>query len=81
MVEHDLGQPHDSDLAEQATEREGEEAEEAITEIAAIRAAIARLDDGSYGVCVVCSDPIAPGRLAALPAAGRCITCARAGGA
>ena len=83
LVEHDLGQPHDSDSAEQATEREGEEAEEAIgeaaiAEIAAIRAAITRLDDGSYGICISCGDPIAPARLAALPEASRCIGCASA---
>ena len=29
------------------------------------------------GLCVVCGDPIAPARLAALPSARTCITCAR----
>ncbi|GAA0308020.1 hypothetical protein GCM10009087_17550 [Sphingomonas oligophenolica] len=85
QVEQDFAQPHDPDSGEQAIERESEEAEEAIgdaavAEIAATRAAIARLDAGSYGLCVSCGDPIAPARLAALPAASQCIACARAAG-
>jgi RNA polymerase-binding transcription factor DksA len=30
----------------------------------------------STGLCAVCGDPIAPARLAALPSARACITCA-----
>ena len=30
-----------------------------------IDAALRRLDDGSYGACLACGEPIAPGRLAA----------------
>lgn len=85
QVEQDFAQPHDPDSAEQAIERESDETEEAIgdaaiAEIAATRAAIARIDGGSYGICISCGDPIALGRLAALPAASQCIACARAGG-
>jgi DnaK suppressor protein len=43
----------------------------------AIEAAIARLDAGTYGACVSCHEPIAPGRLEALPWAALCIDCQR----
>lgn len=38
--------------------------------------ALARLDDGTYGVCVICGEPIAPGRLEARPTASTCVGCA-----
>jgi len=36
-------------------------------EIIAIQAALKRLEDGTYGDCQTCGEPIAPARLAALP--------------
>ena len=36
-------------------------------------AALARMDDGSYGRCEVCGEPIAPARLEAMPATRFCI--------
>lgn len=45
--------------------------------IAEIDAAIDRLNDGRYGVCVSCARPIGAERLAARPSAGRCVSCAR----
>lgn len=41
-----------------------------------IDAALGRLDAGSYGSCEVCGRPIGDDRLAALPAARRCVRCA-----
>ncbi len=41
-----------------------------------IDAAIARLDDGTYGSCAVCHRSIAPERLEAIPHARCCIRCA-----
>ena len=41
-----------------------------------IRAAITRLDEGEYGLCVTCGDDIAEGRLTADPVAVACIGCA-----
>jgi DnaK suppressor protein len=38
--------------------------------------AVAKLDDGSYGLCDVCGDPIPSGRLRALPDAVLCLRCA-----
>src|SRR5580700_5001762 len=40
-----------------------------------VRAALRRIDDGSYGVCLHCEEDISPRRLAALPWAGFCIQC------
>ncbi|HEY7132571.1 MAG TPA: TraR/DksA C4-type zinc finger protein [Candidatus Limnocylindrales bacterium] len=43
----------------------------------AIDAALARLDEGTFGTCVRCGNPIAPARLEALPWAAHCIDCQR----
>ena len=40
-----------------------------------IEAAIERVDDGSYGICGDCEDPINPRRLAAIPWATLCVRC------
>jgi DnaK suppressor protein len=38
--------------------------------------ALAKLDEGSYGVCDACGGPIAQGRLGALPDSVLCLACA-----
>ena len=38
-------------------------------------AAIARLDNGTYGQCVDCNKPVPEGRLEAKPEAARCVAC------
>ena len=38
--------------------------------------ALVKIDDGTYGVCDSCGDPIGEARLEALPAASSCVTCA-----
>jgi DnaK suppressor protein len=40
-----------------------------------IQAALARLDEGTYGACERCGEPINPARLEALPTARRCVPC------
>jgi DnaK suppressor protein len=45
--------------------------------LAAIDAALARVDAGRYGICESCGKPIAPERLEALPSAALCIDCQR----
>jgi RNA polymerase-binding protein DksA len=47
----------------------------AIQHLAQIDAAIARLDDGTFGRCARCGRDIAPARLEALPWAVHCIEC------
>jgi DnaK suppressor protein len=39
--------------------------------------ALRRLDEGTYGVCEDCEEPISQGRLRALPFARRCVECQR----
>lgn len=38
--------------------------------------ALAKLDEGTYGVCDTCGEPIAPKRLAAMPESVQCVACA-----
>ena len=38
-------------------------------------AALARLEDDSYGICLDCQELIAPARLLALPEVQRCVRC------
>jgi len=40
-----------------------------------IEEALERLDEGTYGICEMCGEPIAPKRLTAIPYARLCIKC------
>lgn len=80
-IEDDLRHPLDADSSEQAVDLSDDEALAGVSdvlrrEIADIRAALARIEDGSYGICSSCGEEIAPARLEALPTATRCIRCA-----
>lgn len=44
-------------------------------QLAETEAALARLDDGTYGLCADCSSPINSERLEVLPAARYCVSC------
>ena len=70
---------HDPEGATIAFERQQVAAllEAARRRLADAEAALARRDDGSYGVCESCGNAIGAERLAARPAARTCITCAR----
>jgi RNA polymerase-binding transcription factor DksA len=74
----DTGLNYDSNFADssQVTAERGE-AERLATELREsldeVGAALARLQDGSYGLCDVCGKPIGSARLEAMPAARRCI--------
>jgi DnaK suppressor protein len=41
--------------------------------------ALAKLDEGTFGVCDTCGEPISPGRLRALPDSVLCVACAASG--
>lgn len=47
------------------------------TVLSQIDAALARMEDGTYGTCGRCGKPIAKARLAALPQASLCLNCKR----
>ena len=40
-----------------------------------VLAALTRMKDGSYGLCVDCGKPVPDGRLEARPDASRCVAC------
>ena len=42
-----------------------------------INEALEKINEGTYGICESCGDPIRPERLEALPYATRCIKCQR----
>ncbi|WP_297359279.1 TraR/DksA family transcriptional regulator [Mycetocola sp.] len=51
--------------------------EEAARQLVVLDKALARVDDGSFGMCAHCGKPIGRARLDARPAAELCIDCAR----
>ena len=71
--EHD---PEGSTLAFERSQSETllRESWQRLTEIAA---ALERLDEGTFGLCVVCGEPIPEVRLEARPYAATCVACAR----
>lgn len=80
-LKNDISEPMSADFEEQAVEAEDDEALLAqetmvMARIVSIRAAIARVDEGRYGLCLTCGEAIAPGRLKVLPEASQCIACA-----
>src|SRR3954464_8889027 len=48
------------------------------TSLARVERALVKLDEGTYGDCDACGQPIAPKRLAAMPDVALCVECARA---
>jgi len=73
--------PLEKDFAEMATQNVNNEVMDylgnsARAEIEMINQAIARIDNGQYGICQVCDEPISKERLAALPYSNMCIKCA-----
>jgi DnaK suppressor protein len=52
-----------------------EENEEEV--LASVDAALGRIEDGTFGLCARCGNPIAEDRLRAIPYATLCIDCKR----
>src|SRR5580658_1848786 len=69
---------HDPEGATLAFERQHTAAllDQAREQVAAVDAALGRLEAGRYGVCERCGQPIGDDRLAARPAARTCVRCA-----
>lgn len=70
-----------ADFEEQATAREDDEVvgslgEQATAELAQVKAALTRIELGTFGTCVRCGEAIAEGRLQAVPYATACAACA-----
>ena len=80
-IEGDLEQPLPADLEDQAIDLEDDEVLEGIAranlqEVRLLQAALDRIQDGSYGICQKCGDPISEARLDAVPYAQICRSCA-----
>jgi RNA polymerase-binding protein DksA len=74
--------PLDNHLAETASVTLDREIDYTLEEnaehvLSAIDSALARIDEGSFGICRTCGQPIAQERLQALPYTTQCIDCKR----
>lgn len=79
-IEGDLRRAPDRDWQEQAIELENDEVlkgldEMTLGEVRRIRAALGRIEDGTYGACSTCGRPISEERLAAIPSTLTCLAC------
>ena len=80
--QHETGREVPKDWEELAQYRENDEVVEALddmsrNEILRIRAALQRMDAGTWGTCTRCGEPIEETRLEAVPTAPICAACAR----
>lgn len=72
----------DQHLADHATDMLDREVDESLEENAEVLVreiddALARIESGTYGVCLTCGRPIPEERLAAVPYAVQCVPCRR----
>jgi len=79
-IKKDVTQGYSGDSAEQAQERENDEVVDAIgnetaQSIRSIKAALVRIEEGTYGSCAVCGSEIGEARLKVVPEATRCVDC------
>jgi DnaK suppressor protein len=70
-----VGDAGDESVARMITDLGIQETGRDIEELRDIDAALARMEDGSYGICETCGGEIDQRRLEAQPIASRCITC------
>ena len=80
-IRADIGRGLDADSAEQATQLENSEVLNALVqegeqELAQVKSAMLRIDDGTFGACTACGEMISDERLNARPYSGECISCA-----
>ena len=78
--ENELLSEREPDLPDVAAERTAAAVVESLDDaehlqLLRIGRALARIDEGSYGLCTVCGAPIAPARLTLVPEADRCAAC------
>ena len=76
-----MRRPGDRDWVERATEIENDEVLDQLdditrAEVAELRHAVGRIDNGTYGRCEKCDSDISDARLEALPGTAVCVRCA-----
>ncbi len=81
-IEEELDETPDPDFAERSVQHEDDEVLEqlgndGLVETRKINAALERIEDGSFGACLKCDEPILAERLDILPYATLCRNCAR----
>lgn len=65
----------DSVVLNETNELNAVERDRLLLRLANVNAALMRVQDGIYGICPDCHEPIAPARLKLLPEAERCVIC------
>jgi DnaK suppressor protein len=72
--------PDELDRIQHASNREEAigNLERSSTRMREVQAALQRMDEGSFGICIGCEENISPKRLAAIPWATSCIACQEA---
>lgn len=81
-IEHHLEQPPEKDWEDRATEMEMDDVlhglgSAGMVEVEAIHAALARIREGTYGICMRCGKEISGQRLDIVPHTTLCRECAR----
>lgn len=80
-IEKTLDAPKTKDVEDRAIELEDQDVLEevgntSLREVELLKAALGRIEDGTYGTCLQCEEPISDARLKAVPYAPLCKTCA-----
>lgn len=80
-IETDLRRPSDRDSEERAIELQNDDVLEGLdeasrAEVAQLRAALLRVEAGTYGLCEKCGGAISAARRAAVPSSTVCVACA-----
>lgn len=81
VIEGALDAPAPADWEDRSSERQGDDVLEArgnreLDDLRRIDAALARIAEGTYGICVKCGCEISQARLALLPSTPLCRHCA-----
>jgi len=81
QIEDELDTPKTQDLNDQAIDLEDDEVLEGVgqaaqKEVGLLQQALKRIENGEYGTCAVCGDPISDERLNAVLYATLCRNCA-----
>lgn len=75
LVRGGSAEPGDAGANLTEADRNAASVQTAQAQRADVLAALARIDDGSYGRCVDCGNPVPDARLEARPATPRCVPC------
>lgn len=73
-----MADPMDVSTAQSARDAAGANINRATLLLRQVKAALQRVQDGSYGICVDCEEDVPEKRLGVVPWAARCIPCQEA---